>query len=216
LPIDSTLISIDSIDFEKYPDHQDLRAWINDTILLSGWKISYLVKNDSTMQSDVYIAWQKDSLSYIYFGEQLLEFRRYFIPTFEFENDKYLFMDYGCSTYCSANMAISKEDPSNFEAFYHVVNFNKEKTIISYLTEITYTRQDTIYEIKAVDFNKEKKGILSLPRICSSPYKPNCIDTFIYHNETIEIRTELRKSFEDTVYYKETNLLEMKDDYILN
>lgn len=206
---DGSLISVDSIDFEMYPDLFDLRTCIKDTITTSNWNIEYFVKNDSTIDKDIYIKISKNKFENIYKGESLLEFRRYFIPTYLSETEDEMILEHGCATDCSAITLISKKDTNLSEVFTHVIDFNEERKILIHITDSTYTNEAEMFQLEAINLNSDKRSNLTLRNICTDVYKASCIDTIIYKTDEIEIITLLRESMEESESTKKRNLIKI-------
>jgi len=174
----------------------DLEIWIKDTITKAGYEIKYLVRDDSTKYNDIYIQCSKGNISGTFHGENLLQYRRYFIPTFIGETDKHIYFSHGCATDCSAILVFSKETLSNFKEFFHVVDFNIEFEQVLYVTDSTYENENKIYDLALVDLNKDKTHKITYNNLCGAVYKPTCIDTVIFNKSQVIIKTTLRKSIE--------------------
>jgi major membrane immunogen (membrane-anchored lipoprotein) len=69
------------IDFRDN-NYMDLQPSAKDTITNDGWNVRYLIKDDSTKYNDIYIECSKGNVSGLFHGENLLQYRHYFIPTF--------------------------------------------------------------------------------------------------------------------------------------
>ena len=206
---DNELVSIDSIDFSKYENLSDLRAWLIDTLTPLKWKIKYYVKNDETINQDIYIKISKKGFENIYKGEHLLEYRRYFIPTFLSETDDAIIMEHGCATDCAAITLISKNEVNDIETYVHILDFNEERNLLLYFTDSTYRHENKMLQIEFIDLEKNKKSTFSLQSICSAVYKPSCIDTIIYNKHDIEIVTSLRESLDDIEAIQKRHLIKI-------
>lgn len=203
-------ISIDSINFEKHQNLSDLRAWLNDTITETNWKIEYLVKNDSTIDKDIYIKVSKNKFKNTFKGTKLLEYRRYFIPTLFYETQNEIIFKHGCATECSALTLISKQNTEKMEEYINVVDFNKDQNILIYLTDSTFTNEDKMFQLEIINLNTRKKSRLTLKNICTPVLKTSCIDTIIYKpSGRIEIITSLRENFNEVKNIKKTNLIKI-------
>lgn len=174
----------------------DLEIWIKDTITKAGYEIKYLVRDDSTKYNDIYIQCSKGNLSGTFHGENLLQYRRYFIPTFIGETDKHIYFSHGCATDCSALLVFSKDTLSNFKEFFNVVDFNIEFGQVLYVTDSTYENENKIYDLALVDLKKDKIHKITYNNLCGAVYKPTCIDTVIFNKSQVTIKTTLRKSIE--------------------
>jgi len=155
-------ISIDSVNFEKYPHMQELKAWVKNTTTKSNWRIEYLVKTDSTIDKDIYIRISNSNFENIFKGEHLLEFRRYFIPTYLSETEKDIVFEHGCATDCSALTLISKNDSTLVERYSHVIDFNEERKILLHISDSTYSYEDKMFQIESVDLKSEPTCIMFL------------------------------------------------------
>lgn len=207
--LDTSFISIDSVDFNTYPEMLELRAWVNDTITKSNWKIEYLVKQDFKINKDIYIRVSKGKFESIYKGEHLLEFRKYFIPVYLCETEDEIIMKHGCATDCAAITLISKQDSTLIETFEHVADFNEERNILIHLTDETYDNESEMFQIAVINLKSNKRSKLTLESICTAPYKPSCIDTIIYKVDEVEIVTSLRESIEEEEYSKRRNVVKI-------
>ena len=182
-----TLLSIDY----SNENYSDLAAWINDTITPSGWKISYLVKDDSTKYTDLYLQWQKDDKKAIIKLESLLEFRRYFIPVFNAENDETIFLTHGCGTYCPAILTLNKNKPLKSTDYLEIVDYNIDLDVIVYITEGSWKFEQDSFSISVADLKNNKDYVETYDNICLDSYKINAIDTIIFENNEISITTTL-------------------------
>jgi hypothetical protein len=187
----------------------DLRIWIKDTITRDGYEIKYLVRDDSTKYNDIYIECRKGNVSGLFHGENLLQYRRYFIPTFIGETDKHIYFSHSCATDCSAILVFSKDALSNFKEFFHVVDFNIEFEQVLFVTDSTYENENKIYDLALVDLNKDKTHKITYNNLCGAVYKPTCIDTVIFNKSQVTIKTTLRKSMESEQEITQTRKIKL-------
>ncbi len=187
----------------------DLEIWIKDTITKDGYEIKYLVRDDSTKYNDIYMQCSKGNLSGTFHGENLLQYRRYFIPKYIGETDKHIYFSHGCATDCSALLVFSKDTLSNFQEFSHVVDFNIEFEQVLYVTDSTYENENKIYDMALIDLNNDKKHKITYNNICGAVYKPTCIDTVIFDKSQVTIKTTLRRSIETEQEITQTKTIKL-------
>jgi hypothetical protein len=116
-PATGKLIPIDFKDSLYY----DLASYARDTVTNDGWKISYLVKDDTTRYNDLYIQWEKGAIKRLYKDGDVLLVRRYFIPDLSNENKTHIFLEHACATGCWAVLVLPKDsstEPKDFEALF--------------------------------------------------------------------------------------------------
>ena len=190
-------------------NYLDLPLYAKDTVTKDGWSIKYFVKDDSTRYDDIYIQCSKGNLTGIFHGENLLQYRRYFIPEFEKETNSYIYFTHGCATDCSAVLTFSKDSTSRFNDYVSVVDYNLELEQILYITESCYTNEGEIYDLALVDLKNNKIHKITYNNICTAVFKPSCIDTVIFGKEQVIIKTRLRKSIEYEEYTPETRIIKL-------
>lgn len=201
-------ISIDSINPNRYPDiFFGARYRTRDTITPSNWKVEYKVKNDSTIDQDIYIRISKGQFENIYKGKHVLKYRTYFIPRYLSETDDVILMEHGCATDCSAITLISKQVANRSKEYRNVVSFNEERGILIYLTDSTYTSRDKVFQIGIVNLNTQNQTNLTLNNRCTPIHKPSCIDTIIYREKEVEIVTLLQEDFEHVESSKKVHVV---------
>ncbi|WP_316787685.1 hypothetical protein [Pedobacter frigoris] len=132
-------------------NYADVSYYAIDTTTQDGWSIKYLIKDDSTRYSDLYIEWSKNKSKGLYHFPDVLTFRRYFIPFFEGENKKHLFFTHACATHCSAVLTLSKEKFPKYREFISIANFNIPNGQIVYTT---YKDYDSQFVAAIADLNK--------------------------------------------------------------
>jgi hypothetical protein len=198
------LVQIDYSDTNYY----DLRSYIKDTITPGGWKIRYLVKDDSTKYKDIYIECSKDSMKGIFYGSDLLQFKRYFIPVFAGETKSHLFLRPGCATDCSAVLTFSKDSTGQFNDYQNVIDYNINLGQILFVTDSCYENEDKIFELGFVDLNRSVTRKITFNQVCMNVFKPGCVDTVIFSKKQLIIKATLAD--------QSTHMKEIKQTRILN
>jgi hypothetical protein len=133
-------------------NYVDVKHYAKDTLTQDGWSIKYLVKDDSTRYSDLYIEWSKNKSTGLYHFPDVLTFRRYFIPVFKGENKKHLFFTHACATHCRAVLTLSKEKSPKHREFISIANFNIPNGQIVYTPDKDYDNQ---FVVAIADLNKD-------------------------------------------------------------
>lgn len=180
----------------NYSDAQyiDLLTSTLDTITTDGYEIKYLVRDDSTKYSDIYIQCSKGKQSGVFQGKNLLEYRRYFIPKFIGESASHLYFSHGCATDCSALLVFPKDSLSTFREFSHIVDFSMEHEQILFVSDSTYKNENKLYDLVLVNLRKDKTQHVTYNNLCGAVYKPACIDTVIFNKNHVTIKTTLREN----------------------
>ncbi len=98
---------------------------VRDTVSRDGWKIHYMVKDDSTRHTDAYIQWTKGDVKRVYKYNNVLQYRGSFMPRMVEESDTHIFMEHWCATDCIAVLVLPKnglDDALDIEAVidYHL------------------------------------------------------------------------------------------------
>jgi hypothetical protein len=199
-------VDLIKIDFGDTIYH-DLQAYVSDTITNDGWTIKYLVKDDSTKYSDIYIQCSKGNLSGIFHGKDLLQFRRYFIPIFTGETDAFIYFTHGCATDCSALLVFSKDSTSRFKDFVHIVDYNTKFNQVLYVTDYCYENESNIYDIALIELDSDKLHKITYNNVCGDVHKPSCVDTVIFDKNQVTINTTLRKSIESELEIKQSRTI---------
>ena len=175
----------------------DLGLYAEDTTTADGWSIQYLVKDDSTRYKDLYIVCSKENIKAIHRAENVLEYRRYFIPEFEAETKTNIYFTHGCATDCSAILVFDKDTAAKFSDYMEVVKYNVPLGQVLFVTDTTYKNEEKIYELALVDIKNHKTHKLTFNGICDGVYKPSCVDTVIFSKNKVSVTVSLRKSIED-------------------
>jgi len=132
-------------------NYVDVNRYAIDTTTQDGWSIKYLIKDDSSRYSDIYIEWSKNKSKGLYHFPDVLTFRRYFIPIFKGENKNHLFFTHACATHCRAVLALSKENSPKSREFISIANFNIPNGQLVYTPEKDYEEQ---FVVAIADLNK--------------------------------------------------------------
>lgn len=165
--------------------YKEFRRYAIDTSTIDGWKINYLVKDDSTKYTDLYIQWTKNSDTGIYFMGDVLLMRPYFIPIFVGENKSRLFLSHGCATTCSAILVLSKDSVLNGIDFPYVINYDIKNGQLVYIPEKSYTL-DTL-EVSVVDLFRAKEKSIVFDNICDLRPEEGCIDSVCFDKDFVKI-----------------------------
>jgi len=77
-----------------------------------------------TKYKDLYIVCSKGKTKATYRAENVLEFRRYFIPEFEAGTKTNIYFAHGCATDCSALLVFDKDTTAQYSDYLEVVKYN--------------------------------------------------------------------------------------------
>jgi len=209
---DGVKIDTDKLILINYSDtnYYDLAAWIHDTITDDGWRINYYVKDDSTRYKDIYIQWSKGNIHGLCKREEVLDFRRYFIPVIVGENNSNIFLSHGCGTACQAILVLGKDSLPTYTDYLNIVNYNIPLGKLIYVTQNSWTHEEEYFELAIVDLKAKKEYKEKYNNLCFGKwqYKPSCIDTVIFEKNKIMIST--------TLIDKNDRNKEIKDNRIIN
>lgn len=189
--------------------YYDLGSYATDTVTADGWKIKYLVRNDSTKYKDLYISCSKGNKQSIYKADNVLKYRRYFVPGFEAETKRSIYFSHGCATDCSAILVFSKDSTLQFADYEDVIKSNFQFGQILFVTDSSYKNEEKIYEIALADVDKHKVHKLTFHGVCDGVYKPACVDTVIFSKTKVSVTVSLRNSIEDTDQTKQTKTVRL-------
>ena len=121
LKLDKTSISgtgkLIAINFSD-TNYSGVASYTVDTTTADGWSIQYLVKDDTTRYKDLYIVCSKGNIKSIYRADNVLEYRRYFIPEFAAETKTNIYFTHGCATDCSAILVFDKDTAATIFRLY--------------------------------------------------------------------------------------------------
>ncbi|MFI1773459.1 hypothetical protein [Thalassobellus citreus] len=184
-------IEFKKIDFSN-SEFADLKMYAKDTITSDGLKINYLVKNDNTKRTDLYIKWSKGEYSNIFMMENALLMRKYFIPILTEHNDKYIYMTHGCATSCYAVLTLSKEAKPKAKDFLEVIAYNTHLNQIVYTPESSYSLET--FEIAISDLKKGIDKSVKFKNKCNLSPENGCIDKIVFNEEYIDIFATLFNS----------------------
>jgi len=197
-----------SIDFSD-TNYTYLELYAKDTVTAAGWKIKYLVKDDSTRYNDIYIQWTKENMTGLFYGGDILLMRRYFIPTYSGETNSHIYLEHGCATDCFAILTLSKDNMGEFRDYENIVDFNIKLGQILYVTDYSYENEDRNFELALADLSKQKTHKLTYSNICSAVFKPTCIDTVIFTKTKVTIKTTLRENIATEKDIKQSREIEL-------
>ncbi len=186
---------------DKHPNYEEIGIWIQDTITTEGWKIEYLVKDDKTKYEDIYIRISKEDKMVLIKEENVLNFRKYFVPRFEGENSKKLYFIFASDTYTNGILIVDKMNPEKIEKYQTLVKYNIEKGEIYYLPELKDTDK---FSINCINCFSEKEKILKYEGVCINPSKLACIKNIFEEGNYVEITCLLREN--DTMIEKEETI----------
>lgn len=160
-----------------------------DTILPSGWSINYLVKNDSSKYSDVYIEIKKGNQSAIFKGESLLQLKNYFIPSYKSENETNIFLEHGCATDCSGLLVFNKLNLS-YKDFYHVVSYDRLANKVVWLS-YEDIRDGKPFQVIISDLTLNRDTTLHFKNLALGSEKEGYVDTVIYKGNSVIVTSTL-------------------------
>jgi hypothetical protein len=108
----------------KDTNYVDLILYAKDTITNDGWRIRYLVKDDNSKYNDLYIECSKGNCKAVFYGDGILQFRRYFIPEYVGETENFLFFTHACATDCLALLVMEKDNAPTLIDYQRVCEYN--------------------------------------------------------------------------------------------
>lgn len=187
----------------------ELGLYAKDTITADGWSIKYFVRDDSTKYKDLYIVCSKGNIKATHRAENVLEFRRYFIPEFETETKTNIYFTHGCATDCSALLVFDKDTAAQFSDYLQVVKYSIPLGQVIYVTDSTYQNEEKIYELALVDITRHKTHKLTFNGVCDGVYKPACVDTVIFSKDKVSVTVNLRNSIEEDNQTKQTKTVHL-------
>ncbi|KOS06771.1 hypothetical protein AM493_12615 [Flavobacterium akiainvivens] len=181
---DATITEGDLIPYSEIADTEPhYTRNIKDTITPGGWKITYLVKNDSTRQKDLYIQWSKGGVKQTYTGNHLLELQSYFTPVFKTETTDYIFME---SEVRGGNAVLLL--PKNTKApqqFSYIIGYNTAFAQIAYIPESSYSTNELTVE--AIDLKSGIKKSVQFTKPCSVLPETSCLLKAEFNGKEIKI-----------------------------
>ncbi|MNK06658.1 hypothetical protein D3C87_245570 [compost metagenome] len=175
------LIPINFYD-RKYED-VDFNA--HDIITADGWKIEYLVKDDTTRYDDIYIKWSKGRTEGVYCGGKMLEFRRHFIPRFKGENKTHLFFTHACATSCTALLTLSKSDKPVERTFVKVTGFDINLGQVLQIGD--YDNMLERFNFALIDLSRGIEKGFYFKNKCFSTDDTGCIDSVQFNGNSVEV-----------------------------
>jgi len=145
---------------------------IQDTVTPNGWKITYLVKNDSTQHKDLYIQWSKGGVKRTYRGSILLDLQSYFTPVFKTDTKDYIYMK--CEVRGGDALLILPKDATTPERnFSYVVGYSAEFAQVAYIPESSYSLEEMT--IEACDIKSGKIQSVQFRKPCTVTPEGDCL-----------------------------------------
>jgi hypothetical protein len=188
VPSNKTTPASNTLKGELLPINRSIEPFNNvhlDTITPDGWKIEYLVKNDSTKYHDIYIRISKDNTEKISRHSDALDMRPYFVPSYKMETDKYILFEHGCATDCSAVTIIPKDNKNKPIEFEFVLKYDMELSTVVFVNTKTFINDIPTISAYNLDENIEKSVTFKNRCISTSPNK--CISDIAIKNKKIEL-----------------------------
>lgn len=170
----------------------DFKSFAVDTITDSGWRIKYLVKNDSTKYKDIYIDCFKGNKHAIYFGSDLLQLRPGFVPRYIAETKSHLVFWHRCATDCQALLVLSKDASMKFKEFESVIDYNLNLGQILYISDDYYENPSNNFIVNLMDLVRNKNYKISFKEVCSAANMVSCVDTVIFKKSKVTVKAILR------------------------
>ena len=166
---------------------------LSDTATVGDWSIKYLVKNDSTKYSDIYIRCTKGNKTVTYFGKGLLEFRGGFIPKLIGETNSYLYFWHRCATDCQSILVCSK-DSAKFTDYPNVADFNIKLEQILYVPNSYYEDSSENFRINLMNLTQRKETVVIFDGQAYTANIEASIDTVIFDKKETIIKAEILKN----------------------
>jgi len=164
--------------------HSGFERDISDTITGDGWKIEYLVKNDSTKHKDIYIQWSKGNIKRMYCGYHLLELEGHFTPRYKTETPNYIFMPYELRG--DDGLLILPKNSTRPELnFAYLVGYSVEYRQIAYIPESSYSLDNLDIEVYDLKSGTTKSVRFSKP--CNISPESGCITKVEFSSKEIKI-----------------------------
>lgn len=156
---------------------------IKDTLTANGWKIEYLVKNDSTKQKDLYIQWSKGNSKRVYLGRHLLELQSYFTPVFKTETGDYIFMEFEVRG--GSGILILPKNNNPEVSFSYVVDYSAKYGQVVYIPESSYSLDHL--DVEAYDLKSDKTKSVRFSYPCSVTSENECLIEARFDGKQIQI-----------------------------
>lgn len=196
------------IDFSD-PNYIDVQNYAKDTITSDGWKIKYLVVDDSTRYNDIYIEWSKGQLKGLFCVKDVLSMRRYFIPVLKGENLTHIFMKHGCATSCSAILSLSKDSKLESRDFAYVVDFDIDTGQLVYIPERSYSLETL--EVSVVNLKRHLERPVIFKNICALAPESGCIDRIFFTKDKVAISASLIDRHDQEKTLKESHTVKFDE-----
>lgn len=157
---------------------------IKDTLTLDGWKIEYLVKNDSTMHKDLYIQWSKSNSKKTYRGHNILQLQSYFTPVFKQETKDYIFMQFEVRG-GDGLLILPKDKTSPELTFTYVIGYSAKYGQVAYIPETSYSNDHL--DVEAYDLKTGKTKSVRFNKPCSVLPENICLLETTFDGKQIKI-----------------------------
>jgi hypothetical protein len=166
---------------------------LSDTTTVDDWSIKYLVKNDSTKYSDIYISCTKGDKTVLYFGKDLLQYRGGFIPQFIGETNSYLYFWHRCATDCQSILVCSK-DSVKFTDYSNVADFNIKLGQILYVPDRYYEDSSENFRINLMNLTQSKEYVVTFDGQAHTAKLEASVDSVLFDKKEIIIKAEILKN----------------------
>lgn len=157
---------------------------IKNTTTPNGWKIKYLVKNDSTRHRDLYIEWSKGNIRRNYCGHYLLELQPYFTPVFKTETDDYIFMEFEVRG-GDGILILPKNNKTSEVSFSYVIGYSPKYAQVVYIPESSYSTDHL--DVEAYDIKSGKAKSVRFSHPCSVIPENECLTEARFDGNHIQI-----------------------------
>lgn len=170
-------------------EYDDVGFNAHDTITADDWKIEYLIKDDTTRYDDIYIKWSKGTKEGVYCGENMLEFRRHFIPRFAGENKTHLFFTHACATSCIALLTLSKADKPVERTFVKIAGFDINLGQVLQIGD--YNNMLDRFDFALIDLSRGIEKGFCFKNKCFSTDDKGCIDSVHFNGKSVQVFASL-------------------------
>jgi hypothetical protein len=157
-----------------------------DELTDGGWKIQYMIKNDSTRLRDIYIKIAKGNYSRLIRCPDVLEYRSSFLPYYSSETAQYLIFKHWCATDCQALTLVPKDVNAPIQSFESVLVYDDIHQIVVYVNEKSYNGDD--FTISAFKFDTGETKSAIFKNKCHSASLVSCIDSISFSSRKVTIR----------------------------
>ena len=155
-----------------------------DTVFPDGWKVEYLVKNDSTKYTDLYIRCSRQEKSYVFFCDDYPSFRPCFIPMLFGQNEKFIYFSTFCITAQRVLLVMNKLHPEKSMELTPVIDFD---VITNRLVLPSHENDGTFFSIYDLSTQQTKEIIFR--NRCNDPtrFADNCIDSVKFSENFVSV-----------------------------